>query len=100
MHDPDDLENIKREPLEGDGNPAAMTAAQATKCADIIDAYEQGHVGMKQYVPTVVAFLHAAATEGRYGSNVMRPSTSDLWPVIDAVIWAPIGRPKPQQDVD
>lgn len=99
MIDPDETEALRRQPLDGDNDPPALTSYQTRRCATIIDAYMNGHDGWHQHVHTVVAFLHAAATEGATGGRaVMSRPTSELWPLIDALPWPPSGGPQPQQD--
>lgn len=99
MNDPDERQALLRDPIAGDDNPAALTAYQAQKCAAIVDAYNQGHDGWSEHVRTVVKFLHAAAIEGATKTALsIRPSTADLWPILDALPWPPAGSPAPQPD--
>jgi acyl-homoserine lactone acylase PvdQ len=62
MHDPEQLNAVKRQPLDGDDNPAQITAYQAQKCAAILEAYADGQTLYLEHVNTVAQFLKTAGS--------------------------------------
>lgn len=67
MHDPDHVDAVKRQRLDGDDHPAHITAYQAQKCAAIVEAYVDGQTLYQEHVNVVAQFLKTAALEAALG---------------------------------
>jgi hypothetical protein len=80
-----------RAPRGGDDSPAALTAFQALKLADIVTEAVYGRDVSPEDLRAVSVFLRAAAMEGMgvLLPTVMGPTTAELWPQLDARPWAP-----------
>lgn len=101
MSELDYIDAFKRQSLEGDTNPAKLTAVQAQKCAAILEAYIDGQTLYKDAVNTVAQFLKAAALEGSLGrGGFSRPSTSALWEHLDVLGWPRHGGSQSQPDIE
>lgn len=99
MPDPIDVDALKSQPLDGDMNPAKITAYQAQKCAAILEAYIDGQALYRQQVNAVAQFLKAAAVEGALGSSGhYRPTASTIWQDLDQLSWPRSGAPQSQAD--
>lgn len=99
MQDPADVDALKSQSLDGDTNPANITAYQAQKCTAILEAYSDGQALYRQHVNTVAQFLKAAAVEGVLGrSGYSRPASSTIWQVLDELSWPRSGGPASQAD--
>src|SRR5699024_3288776 len=99
MQDPADVDALKSQSLDGDANPANLTAYQAQKCAAILEAYLDGQTLYREQINTVAQFLKAAAVEGALGgSGYYRPASSTLWQDLDALSWPRSGGPQSQAD--
>lgn len=101
MSEPAGIDAFKRQPLDGDTNPAKLTAVQAQKCAAVLEAYIDGQTLYEDAVNTVAQFLKAAALEGALGrSGFSRPSASALWQHLDALGWPRHGGSQSQPDIE
>lgn len=98
MHDPEHINAVKRQPLDGDDHPAHITAYQAQKCATILEAYADGQTLYRAHVNTVAQFLKAAALEAALGEGYSRPSAQSIWQQIAHLSWPRHGGPQPQAD--
>lgn len=87
MHDPEHINAVKRQHLDGDDNPAPITAYQAQKCAVILEAYIDGQTLYQEHVNVVAQFLKAAALEAALGEGYSRPSAQTIWQQLDALSW-------------
>lgn len=96
MHDPEHIDAVKRQPLEGDDNPAHITAYQAQKCAAILEAYVDGQTLYQEHVNVVAQFLKTAALEAALGEGHSRPSAQIIWESLDQLAWPRHGGPQPQ----
>lgn len=96
MHDPEGVEAIKRQLLEGDSDVANIMAHQAQKCAAILEAYVDGQALYREHVNTVAQFLKAAAMEAALGMGNYRPSSITIWQEIDHLPWPRSGGSQPQ----
>ena len=67
MHDPEQVNAVKCQPLDGDDHPTQITAYQAQKCAAIVEAYADGQALYREHVNTVAKFLKTAALEAALG---------------------------------
>lgn len=96
MQDPEQLDAVKRQPLDGDDSPAKITAYQAQKCAAILDAYADGQALYRDDVNTVAQFLKTAALEAALGEGYSRPSAQSIWQHLAELSWPRHGGPRPQ----
>lgn len=98
MKDPDARQGLIDTPQPGDDAPAAITHLQAMKCAAIIDAYTQGHIGYTDATRAVVKFLQVAAIEGTDGPGTCQLTAAELWAELKDYPWPAPGPPRPQPD--
>jgi hypothetical protein len=98
MHDPDDVDEAKRQHLYGDNNSVGVTAYQAQKCAAILEAYADGQTLYLDHINTVAQFLKTAALEAALGEGYSRPSAQFLWRRLEELSWPRHGGPQPQAD--
>lgn len=96
MHDPEQLDAVKRQPLDGDDNPAHITAYQAQKCAAILEAYADGQMLYLDHINTVAQFLKTAALEAALGEGYSRPSAQSIWQHLEELSWPRHGGPQQQ----
>ena len=96
MRDPDHVDTATRQRLEGDDNPAQITAYQAQKCAAILEAYADGQTLYKEHVNTVAQFLKTAALEAALGEGYSRPSAQSIWQRLEQLSWPRHGGSQPQ----
>ena len=96
MHDPERLDAVKRQPLEGDDSPVHITAYQAQKCAAILEAYADGQTLYRDHVNTVAQFLKTAALEAALGEGYSRPSVQSIWQHLAELSWPRHGGSRPQ----
>lgn len=96
MHDPEQINAVKRQPLDGDDSPAQITAYEAQKCAAILEAYADGQTLYRDHVNTVAQFLKTAALEAALGEGYSRPSAQSIWQRLEQLSWPRHGGPQPQ----
>lgn len=98
--DPDERQRIILTPQAGDNAPVAITHLQAMRCAAVVQAVMDGHVGYETSARDVVRFLQIAAIEADDGEGVVDQTAAEVWAKIEELPWPPAGPPQPQQDVD
>jgi len=96
MQDPEQINAVKSQPLDGDDSPAQITAYQAQKCAAILEAYADGQALYRDHVNTVAQFLKTAALEAALGEGHSRPSAQSIWQHLEQLSWPRHGGTQPQ----
>lgn len=91
---PEKRQRFLNQPQEDDDRLVDLTVLQATKCANIVDAYQKGHPGYDDAVRAVVDLLRAVAIGASPYPAVIRPSISEAWAVVKAAPWPMPGSPR------
>jgi len=99
MHDPEQVNAVKCQPLDGDDHPTQITAYQAQKCAAIVEAYADGQALYREHVNTVAKFLKTAALEAALGHGYSRPTAQTIWQHIEHLPWPRHGGARRQAEL-